>query len=154
MGLAGDHRLVDIGGTVDDDAIGRHPSARADEDHVADRECIERDRLGSIGGDAFGRVREEGGQRREGPLRLGDRAHLQPVPEEHDRDEGRQLPPDLDLEEAERAGPAGDEGNDDRQRDEGHHPGLSHSCGSRLQTMTGIVRARVSQNLSRNIATE
>ena len=46
-------------------------------------------------------------------------------PEQHDRDQGGQFPPDLDLEEAERAGPRGHEGDDDRQRDEGHHPGLA-----------------------------
>ena len=64
----------------------------------------------------------EGGQR---ALCLRDRPHLEPVPEQHDRDEGGQLPPDLDLEEAEGAGPRGHEGDDDRQRDEGHHPGLA-----------------------------
>ena len=57
-------------------------------------------------------------------MRLGDGAHLQPVAEEHDRDQRRELPPDLDVEQAERARPGGDEGDDDRQGDEGHHPGL------------------------------
>jgi hypothetical protein len=46
------------------------------------------------------------------------------VAEQHDRDEGRQLPPDLDLEEPERARPARQEGDDDRERDERHHARL------------------------------
>jgi hypothetical protein len=32
--------------------------------------------------------------------RLGYRAHLEPMTQEHDRDQGRELPPDLDLEQA------------------------------------------------------
>ena len=37
-GLAGDHRLVDVGPTVDHLAVGRHPAARADDDDVPERE--------------------------------------------------------------------------------------------------------------------
>ena len=38
-------------------------------------------------------------------LGLHDGAHLEPVTEAHDGDEGGELPPDIDLEEAERGGP-------------------------------------------------
>ena len=65
-----------------------------------------RDRLGASTGDLLGRVGQQFGQRGKRPAILSDRAHLEPVSEEHDRDQGRELPPDLDLEDAERAGPA------------------------------------------------
>jgi hypothetical protein len=56
---------------------------------------------------------------------LGDGAHLQPVAEQHDRDEGGELPPDLDVEQAQGAGPRRHEGDDDCQGDQGHHPWLA-----------------------------
>ena len=62
--------------------------------------------LGAVAGHPLGGVRQQVGERRERAARLGDRAHLQPVAEQHDRDEGGQLPPDLDLEEAERRRPS------------------------------------------------
>jgi hypothetical protein len=45
--------------------------------------------------------------------------------EQHDRDQGGELPPDLDLEQSERTRPASRERHDDRERDQGHHPGLA-----------------------------
>ena len=123
--LAGDHRLVDVGRpsttmpSAGTRAPGRtrttSPTARAASGTVSVPSPV----------DPLGGVRQELGEGRQGAARLGDRAHLEPVAEEHDRDEGRELPPDLDLEQAERAGPGRDEGDDDRERDEGHHPGLA-----------------------------
>jgi len=46
------------------------------------------------------------------------------VTEEHDRDQRRQLPPDLDVEQAEGRRERGRERDDDREADQGHHPGL------------------------------
>ena len=105
-GLAGDHRLVDVGGAVDDHAVGRDARAGSDEHDVADREVRDRDLLGAGRRDPLGRVRQQRRQGGERALRLRDRAHLEPVAEQHDRDQGRQLPPDLDLEQAEGARPA------------------------------------------------
>ena len=124
-GLAGDHRLVDVGAALGNDAIGGYPRAGTDEDDITDGQGGQRNGLGARAGDPLGGIGQELGQRREGAAGLGDRAHLEPVAEEHDRDQGRELPPDLDLEQAQRPGPAGDERDDDREADQGHHPGLA-----------------------------
>ena len=124
-GLAGDHRFVDVGAALGDDPVGGHPCPGSDEDDVAERQVCERDGLGAVAGHPLGGVGQELGQGRERAAGLGDRAHLEPMAEQHDRDEGRELPPDLDLEEAQRARPARDERDDDREADEGHHPRLS-----------------------------
>ena len=71
------------------------------------------------------RRRGAGRPRLEGALGLHDRAHLDPVPQAHDGDERRQLPPHVDLEQAQRRGPRRDEGDHDGERDEGHHPRLA-----------------------------
>ena len=88
-------------------------------------QLADRHLLGTACGDAFSRVGQQRGEGGEGALRLGDRSHLEPVAEQHDGDQGGQLPPDLDLEEAKGAGPRGDERDHDGEGDEGHHPGLA-----------------------------
>src|SRR3972149_5190404 len=60
--------------------------------------------LGPPAGAPLGRIGQQLGEGRQRPASLRDRAHLEPVPEEHDRDEGGELPPDLDLEEPGRRG--------------------------------------------------
>src|SRR5262245_3170258 len=97
----------------------------SDQDQVACAHRGERDDLDSRVRHPFDRVREQGRQGIEGAASLGDRPHLQPVAEEHDGDKRRELPPDVDCEEAERRGEGGDEGNRDRQADQGHHPWLA-----------------------------
>ena len=52
----------------------------------------------AVGVDALGFVGQELGEGREGRLRLTERLHLEPVAEQHDRDEGGQLPPELEVE--------------------------------------------------------
>ena len=54
--LARDHRLVDVGGAVDDLSIRRHPGARADEDHIAHEERAQRHLLRTRIRDALGAV--------------------------------------------------------------------------------------------------
>ena len=44
-GLAGDHRLVELGLAVDDDAVGRHASAGAHEHDVTDAQLVDPNRL-------------------------------------------------------------------------------------------------------------
>ena len=124
-GLARDHRLVHVGRPLDDQAIGRDPRSWTDEHDIVHLQRADRHLLGAIGNHPLGRVRQQSREGRERALCLRDRPHLEPVPEQHDRDQRGQFPPDLDLEEAERAGPRGHEGDDDRQRDEGHHPRLA-----------------------------
>src|SRR6266568_3032879 len=52
----------------------------------------------------FGSVWEQRGECIERAARLGNGSHLQPMAEDHDRDQRRQFPPNLDLEEAECCG--------------------------------------------------
>ena len=98
--LARDHRLVDVGLTVLDAAVGGDPAAGSHEHEVADRQRRDGHALDLVADDPLGRVGQQLGERRERAARLGDRAHLQPVAEQHDRDERGELPPDLDLEDA------------------------------------------------------
>ena len=125
LGLTGDDRLVDVGRAVDDRAVDGDSGPGPHEDDVTHPELRESDGLCVLTVDPFGGVREQRRECCQGPLRLGDRAHLQPVAEQHDRDEGRELPPDLDVEETQRPGPARHEGDGDGEGDEGHHPGLA-----------------------------
>jgi hypothetical protein len=122
--FARDHRLVDIRGPIVDDPVGGDAGPGPDQDDVADRERSEGNRLGSVAGHSLGDVGQQLGQGGEGPPRLGDRAHLEPVTKQHDGDQRGELPPDLDLEQAQGSRPARDEGDHDRHRDQGHHPGL------------------------------
>src|SRR5690606_32456197 len=92
-GLAGDHGLVERALALPYDAVGRDALAGADEDDVARAEVGDGDALLGAVGDAGGGVGEELRELVEGALRLLDRAHLDPVPEEHDGDEGGELPP-------------------------------------------------------------
>jgi hypothetical protein len=55
---------------------------------------------------------------------LTERLHFLPVAEEHDVDEQRQLPPELQIEGSELCCGARGERHDDRERDEEHHPRL------------------------------
>ena len=122
-GLAGDHGLIDLGVSSDDLAIGRNPGARTDQQQVANSHCTQRDAFRPAIGQALGGVREEVGEGRERTLGLHDRTHLDPVPQAHHRDQAGQLPPDVDAEEPKRGSPRSDECHQDRQTDEGHHPG-------------------------------
>jgi hypothetical protein len=69
-------------------------------------------------------IRNQLRQLAERVLRAHDGAHLDPVSEQHDRDEGRELPPEVHAREAEQHRGAVAEGHHDRERDEGHHAGL------------------------------
>src|SRR5262249_9893698 len=73
--------------------------------------------------DPYGGVRQQLRELFERTLRLGDRAHLDPVAEDHDRDERGQLPPEVYSGEAEGHREAEPERNADREGDERHHPG-------------------------------
>jgi hypothetical protein len=90
-------------------------------------------------------------------LCLGDRSHLDPVAEQHDGDERRELFPERHAREAERHRRAEDECDADREGDQGHH---SRECRESKRVLEHVApnqrwngRANVIQNLSRNIAT-
>jgi len=97
--LAGDHRLVELGFALHDRPVGGNARARTHEHDVADAQRRNRyRRRSSVGVDAFGLVGEELGQRGQRRARLPERLHLEPVAEQHDRDEGGELPPELEIE--------------------------------------------------------
>ena len=73
----------------------------------------------------LGLVGQQLGQRRQGAPGLADRLHLLPVAEQHDRDQRRQLPPELEVEPVEAGGHRRHVGDGDRHRDQQHHPGLA-----------------------------
>ena len=126
--LAGDHRLVELGFTVDDHTVGGHPRAGAYEYDVAEPQFGERNRLDIIGlGDSLGYVGQQLGERGERPLGLTDGLHLQPVAEQHDDHEQREFPPEVEVEiaDAETRGQARGERHRDRECDQQHHPRLA-----------------------------
>ena len=124
--LAGDHGFVQLGVALDDLAVGRDPRARTHQHDVAAAQVGEGDgRHLAVGSDTVGLVGQEFGQRRQGTLGLADGLHLLPVAQQHDRDQCRQLPPELEVQPVEARGHRGAVGDDDRHRDEQHHPRLA-----------------------------
>src|SRR5207302_792385 len=65
----------------------------------------------------------EGRQSLQRPLGLSKGSYLQPMAEQHDRDQGRELRPEVDVEETQAGGEGASEGHDEAHRDEQHHPG-------------------------------
>ena len=104
LGLAGDHRLVELRRALDDLAVGRHPGAGADQHDVTDAQVVDRrpSRRSPSGSDPLGLVGQQRGERGEGVLGLAERLHLLPVAEQHDRHQQRQLPPEVQVERVER----------------------------------------------------
>ena len=96
--LAGDHRLVELGGPVDDHAVGRHASAGTDEHDVADGELARPGPSRTPSSvTTLGLVGQERREGVEGAARLADRPHLEPVAEQHDRDQRGELPPEVEV---------------------------------------------------------
>ena len=67
---------------------------------------VEGDRLDAVVGDPLGLVGQQRGERVERARGLAEGPHLQPVAEQHDHDEERELPPEVEVEtaDAERGG--------------------------------------------------
>ena len=123
-GLAGDHRLVHLGLAVEDLTVRRHPCTGPYQHGVAHAQVGHRHPLGpTVVGEPFRVVGQQCGKRRQGTLRLADRLHLLPVAEQHDGDQRRQLPPEVQVERAERGGQRRQVGDGDRHRDQQHHAG-------------------------------
>ena len=122
--LPGDHRLVQFGGALFDDAVGGYSAAGPHEDDVTDCQRVEGDVADVVSLDQFGVVGEQLGEDRDGAAGLADRLHLLPVAEQHDRDEQGQLPPELEVEPVQAGGHRCRVGDGDRHRDEQHHPRL------------------------------
>ncbi len=135
-GFAGDHRFVHRCGTSHDLAVGRHSTTGPDQDDVTESEIRNGDLDGFASFDPLRSVRQEFGERGERALGLSDRFHLLPVAEQHDHDQRRQLPPEVEITPAERARERRSVGDGDRQCDQQHHPGpaaadLVHGAGEK-----------------------
>ena len=120
----GDHRFVERGGSLHDRSVRGDAPARPDEHEVARLQLGDRNRTGHRTVDHLGVVRQKRGQRIERAGGLPERFHLLPVAQEHHVDQQSELPPELEIEGAELGGDTRDEGDQDRQRDEQHHPRL------------------------------
>ncbi len=128
--LTRDHRLVDFGLAFGDLTISRDARPRSDQHDVVDRERPERHRLDlTVGQHPIRFVGQELGQRRERAFGLADGLHLQPVTEQHDHDQERELPPEVEIEVAdvEARRDARHERDRDGEADEQHHPRLASS---------------------------
>ncbi|MDQ0643469.1 hypothetical protein QFZ46_001629 [Microbacterium murale] len=125
--LTGHHRLVHRGGSVDDAAVCGNTPTGSDHDEVAHDELGGRDFDDLVTLDPFRLIGKERGERIERGCRLRERAHLDPVPEEHDHDQECELPPELELmmKDAEGGTPRCEERDGDGKPDEEHHPGLA-----------------------------
>ncbi len=88
----------------------------------------------------LGLVGQQRGQRVERRRRGRDRAHLDPVAEQHDHDQQRELPPEVELvvEQAEARAERREVGDGDREPDEQHHAGRA---GLQLRPGAGEERA-------------
>ncbi len=124
-GLTGDHRLVHLGAAVDDRPVGRDARTGPHQGDIADGEVAERDRHHAVRGHLLGRVGQHRGQGVERARRRAQRPHLEPVPEQHDHDQQRQFPPEVEVEPAqsERGHPGRRERDADGHGDEQHHSG-------------------------------
>ena len=121
--LAGDHGLVDIATALPHDPVSRNARAGPDQHEVSDTQIADGHGFGSPTKDAQRRIREQLGELLQRALGLRDRSHLEPVTEHHDRDEGRQLPPQVRAREPKCHGQTEDEGDADRERNQRHHAG-------------------------------
>ena len=123
-GLAGEHRFVEVRLSFGDGAIRGDAGTGPHEDDVAGAELGDGDpaRLPVLDALGFvGEERREGGERASGEA---EGAHLLPVAEQHDGDQRRELPPELEVDETGLGGQAGEEGDGNGERDEKHHAGL------------------------------
>ena len=124
--LTRDHRLVHAGRPGADRAVRGDPAAGPDHHQVTQPQVGGRDQLGVVADDPLGLVGQQRGQRVQRGGGLGQGPHLDPVAEQHDHDQQRQLPPEVELvvQDAEAGAPGGEKGHGDGQADEQHHPGL------------------------------
>ena len=125
--LTGDHRLVHAGAAVDDYAVGRHGRAGPHDHDIADLKIRRGDLHYFVAVDLLGLVGQKCGERIQGRGGLGEGAHLDPVPQQHDDHQQRQFPPETQLavQQVQARTPGGDESDRDRQGDQQHHAGFS-----------------------------
>ena len=119
--FASDHGLIDCAAPVANDAIGWNARAGPNEHDVSISELRHGYVCRFLAINARCHVRNELGQLVERALRLHDRPHLDPVAEEHDGDERRELPPEIHPRDAKCYGEAEDKRHRNGERDQRHH---------------------------------
>src|ERR1035441_5901950 len=124
-GLAGNHRLVNIGRALDDFTIRWNASSRSDKDDITHFQIRDWNGLRVCAVYAWGGVWKQRGESIERTTSLGNGSHFEPMSEHLDRDQRCEFPPDFNLEETKGCGERRTKGNYDRQADEGHHSGLA-----------------------------
>ncbi len=98
FGLAGDHGLVNIGRALHNRAICGNAGSGPHKNDIANAQLRDWNRFSVCGLYAFSSVRKKGGERIEGAACLGNGSHFEPVTEEHDRNQRRKFPPNVNLE--------------------------------------------------------
>ena len=96
-GLSGNHRLVDVGGALRDLPIGWHPASRSDDDAISDGKIGGRHHLNAVTDDPLRFVRKQRCQRFQSGRGLSEGTHFDPMPEQHDDNQQREFPPEIEL---------------------------------------------------------
>ncbi len=124
--LARNHRFVDVGLAARHLAVGRHAGPRSDQQHVAGAQLADGHFLGdAVRTFALRGVWHELGERVERARGLPHAAHFEPVTEQHDVDQGDELPEEGVAVQQKLRGQAIHERDGNGQRDQGHHPRLA-----------------------------
>ena len=126
-GFAGDHRLIEFGGSLDDGSVGRHPGTGPHQHDVVDDQLGDGHGAGGPVNDFLGLIRQQGSQRVKRGGRGPESTHLQPVAQQHDGHQQGQLPPEVQVKTAQpqSGDPGGDKRHGDGHGDQEHHPGLA-----------------------------
>ena len=126
LGFAGQHRFVEARAALDDDAVDGDLLAGTDQHPITGPQLGDRHLHGAaVRQQLGGRGGQELDERFEGARRAHHRPHLDPVTEQHDVDEGDELPEEDLARQPEGDGRRVEEGGPDREADQGHHPRLT-----------------------------
>ena len=101
FGLAGDHGFVNIRSAFNHGAVRWNTRSRPNQHDVAKAQFSEGDRFRFWPLYAFSGIREKSCKGIEGATGLGNGPHFKPVAEQHDRNQRREFPPNVNLEETE-----------------------------------------------------
>ena len=126
FGFPGHHRFVDAGFAFGHFAVGGNAGARSHKDQVADLETASGSGPGrAVGQQQLGGIRHQAGQLVQRTGRLPHAAHLEPVTQQHDVNQGHQFPEEAFAETQDLRSKAVDEGDRNGETDEGHHARLA-----------------------------
>ncbi len=127
LGLAGDHRLVELRAAIHNPSVGRNAGAGADQDGIAGLQLVQGHGFGAVLGHLLRLIGQQFGQRIQRAGGRAQGAHLHPVAQEHDDHQQRQLPPEVQHQpaNAQARGPGCDQGHGDGHGNQQHHSRLA-----------------------------